>query len=340
MNYDTFNTYESDNTDNLDNINVYRANRRQRRNRTNRNNRDINRNSINMNGPDRNIIFNEDQIFILDMYISQYNEQSRQINERYRELNAIRTLINNIVNRAYNSYYNNLYSSQHLPYTNRHYYDTNVDVSLNTYNQYGETGETGETRQNNTDNSAWNNMLNSFFTRVPIIPSRTQIDNSTQTLSYSNIINPINESCPILLERFQPTDMVTQIRECGHIFTPCEIASWFQSNVGCPVCRYDIRNYSNREETKEETNAEETKVPDINLPGTLPTNSENSHNGQHIHDNNIYNEISNLIINTITGNTTQDTLLGSQITRPTFTYDASSNLYIIETFLRNYNNFR
>ena len=30
---------------------------------------------------------------------------------------------------------------------------------------------------------------------------------------------------------------------CGHLFSPNELANWFQSNVRCPICRYDIREY-------------------------------------------------------------------------------------------------
>jgi hypothetical protein len=36
----------------------------------------------------------------------------------------------------------------------------------------------------------------------------------------------------------------TQIKQCGHTFNQEAITNWFQSNVRCPVCRYDIREWS------------------------------------------------------------------------------------------------
>ena len=38
-------------------------------------------------------------------------------------------------------------------------------------------------------------------------------------------------------------DEVTQIIYCGHIFSKNSIRQWFQHNVRCPVCRYDIRDF-------------------------------------------------------------------------------------------------
>ena len=46
------------------------------------------------------------------------------------------------------------------------------------------------------------------------------------------------------MEPFQENDQVMMIKHCGHIFKPAELQSWFQTNVKCPVCRYDIRNYT------------------------------------------------------------------------------------------------
>jgi len=34
------------------------------------------------------------------------------------------------------------------------------------------------------------------------------------------------------------------IRHCSHIFSNTGLTSWFRSSCVCPVCRYDIRNYT------------------------------------------------------------------------------------------------
>ena len=107
-----------------------------------------------------------------------------------------------------------------------------------------------------------NNFLNTFLsTNVPVVPTQEQINNATRSIRYENIQNPLNESCPISLERFNPNDVVTQICWCGHIFNTNELTSWFRSNVRCPVCRYDIRNYeTNRTTANTTTNTDITPL--------------------------------------------------------------------------------
>ena len=86
-------------------------------------------------------------------------------------------------------------------------------------------------------------MLSSFLnSNVIVRPTNQQIENASRLVSYNEIRNPNSEACPISLERFNPSDQVRQINHCGHIFLPSEFNEWFQSNVRCPVCRYDIRN--------------------------------------------------------------------------------------------------
>ena len=81
--------------------------------------------------------------------------------------------------------------------------------------------------------------------------------------------NPLLSESAIMrarrLERFESDTEVLQILGCNHIFNPTSLQRWFQSNVRCPICRYDIRdyvpinnrrrryNFEDEEETKEET---------------------------------------------------------------------------------------
>ena len=61
---------------------------------------------------------------------------------------------------------------------------------------------------------------------------------------YNEVINPLNSSCPITLERFENNTECTQIIGCGHLFNRDGLNSWLNANVRCPICRYDIRNRS------------------------------------------------------------------------------------------------
>ena len=105
----------------------------------------------------------------------------------------------------------------------------------------------------------------SFYDNVPVYPTEQQITSGTTRVLYSNIEEPLNITCPITLERFESDTEVLQILGCNHIFNPTSLQQWFQSNVRCPICRYDIRdyvptssrrrryNFEDEEETKEET---------------------------------------------------------------------------------------
>jgi len=100
---------------------------------------------------------------------------------------------------------------------------------------------TSQERENN-----YTNYLNNFFTPVQIYPTQPQIENATRIVRYSDILRPNNISCPISLEPFRDNEYVTIIRFCNHIFNTEQLNVWFQSNCRCPVCRYDIRNYTNQ----------------------------------------------------------------------------------------------
>ena len=83
-----------------------------------------------------------------------------------------------------------------------------------------------------------------FFDPIVIYPTASQIETATRRVLYRDIVSPINNSCPISMENFNDNETVTIIRHCGHIFNSDELATWFQSNCRCPVCRYDIRNFN------------------------------------------------------------------------------------------------
>ena len=89
-----------------------------------------------------------------------------------------------------------------------------------------------------------NNINNLTFEPVAVYPSEQQINNACEDVSFNTISNPINSSCPINLERFTDNSTVTQILYCGHCYNPTALRRWFTSNVRCPICRYDIRNYN------------------------------------------------------------------------------------------------
>lgn len=81
------------------------------------------------------------------------------------------------------------------------------------------------------------------LTPVPIRPTQEEIDAAT---FLSSIERPADIICPIcqshdLENNSSPT--WRYIRHCNHQFHKECIDHWFQENVHCPVCRFDIREY-------------------------------------------------------------------------------------------------
>ena len=105
-------------------------------------------------------------------------------------------------------------------------------------------------------------FANIFSEPVIVRPTNIQISIATRTIQYSTDLSN-NTRCPITLEEFQPDDMVCEIKHCRHLFKRDSIMDWFQRNVRCPVCRYDIRDYieppSNDTEDREEEEVPETE---------------------------------------------------------------------------------
>jgi hypothetical protein len=96
-----------------------------------------------------------------------------------------------------------------------------------------------------------------------VSPSPEQITRATETYSY-NISEESNTQCPITLDEFQENENVCRIRHCGHTFRENALRNWFQQNVRCPVCRYDIRTNNEPNPAHESQDQEEelTQTPD------------------------------------------------------------------------------
>ena len=86
-------------------------------------------------------------------------------------------------------------------------------------------------------------LMGNFNDPVNVVATPQQISTATTNLLYENIETPLNDRCPICLEVFQSNTEVTQINHCRHLFNRTQLATWFQTNVRCPVCRFDIRDH-------------------------------------------------------------------------------------------------
>ncbi len=192
----------------------------------------------------------------------------------------------------------------------RYIYRSNIDIgrTRNNRNRYG-FSEIYNDDFNNWYNQIFDMDLN--FNDVIIRPTGEQIQNATTLRRYRDIQEPLNESCPITLERFTSDSNVRQINGCQHVFNDEALLSWFNSNVRCPVCRMDIRNGNIPTNLNSNNNDN-----DIN---SRTTNNENNNNNNNVNnttsrlDQNLSQRLLNILsqaTNTMTNNYTYDDQTG------------------------------
>jgi len=193
---------------------------------------------------------------------------SRQNTNNINNINNINRFINQILNERQNNYiyydYNNpinpnLYNTINRDANNNHL-RYRLDNHRSTIPNFSPISRSIRSTRQNSNNLNYENVTRSlnfdirdlfddtddtFNSNVVVRPTEQQIRNASRLVRYRDIQQPLSDSCPIILERFNPDDMVRQIHSCGHIFSYNAFNQWFNSNVRCPVCRYDIRDYNN-----------------------------------------------------------------------------------------------
>lgn len=223
---------------------------------------------------------------LLNLYISMYNNLNEQIHLLQEDLNMVRnnmqTVIQMILENNRNLNRTTLNQNRSVPLSNifqelrerqtrqppqqeepniqydndrNRIYINNIPYIIENVDYYNTTASTNQ-NQNQSEN--YRQILQNFLDPITVRPTQNQISNATRNINYGLIENPLNLSCPISLETFESDNDVTQIIYCGHIFNPSSLNQWFQSNVRCPVCRFDIRtnNLDTREEEKKEEDDE------------------------------------------------------------------------------------
>ena len=195
------------------------------------------------------------------------------------------------------------------------------------------------------------------------VPTRMQIEAATNTTTYSVIEYPSNSVCPISRDVFNDDDIVTQIIPCGHIFSRNNLQQWFTYHSVCPMCRYDIRNYSSRTNTPRtntttantsrtnssrsntsrtntsRTNSSRSNTPRTNTPRTNTTTANTPRTNTYttldnLDLNNIVEQIAGDILNNVTDISANNISLEYSLYAP---YNRSNNSSLIPVFNRSVN---
>ena len=209
-----------------------------------------------MNNNQRTYSISNEQLLLIDILNTMYNDNLRQITNLTESNNQIRNLIIQILttnnNQRRNNNNNNVYRASNQRNTFRdsntsnreglgRVFFNNTPYIIDSVEQIRIPVNRSSRNINLNNNNDFSRVLQGFFDPVEVYPTPSQIEAATRLVRYCDIISPKNTSCPISLTNFTDNDMVTVIRHCGHIFNTDELNTWFRSHCNCPVCRYDIR---------------------------------------------------------------------------------------------------
>jgi hypothetical protein len=254
-------------------------------------------------------VLTRDQRFLINTYLSMYNSTIRQIDLLYNNLDEIRESIDYIVTTSLHNNAQTVERTRTRTRTRNTEQRPTIDAprlssipssppATRTNTSRGSAPLAGEEifeftfvpRDTHRLTNELQNIFRNFYNPVPIAPTLDQINNATRSIRFSEITNPVNTTCPISLERFTSEQSVCQIKYCSHIFNRTQLNAWFSNNPRCPVCRYDIRDYIERnttnlvEEPEPITSEEEEKTqePVRNLENTIRQQNSNRNGSENV----------------------------------------------------------
>ena len=99
------------------------------------------------------------------------------------------------------------------------------------------------------------------------------------------------------LDEFNEGDILCRIIKCQHTFREPAIKNWFRTNVRCPVCRFDIRDYV--EEEQEEIERHVQAPVQVHAPVQVQAQDENIIRPIQSNNQNLSNTITSNIANII-----------------------------------------
>ena len=219
-----------------------------------------------------------EHLLLINILNTMYNDNLRQINnitDTLNNLNNTNNQIRNLLIQLLNSPQINNNNSRRNGFSERRYrentdrnvndrninpnrvYLNNIPYIIDSITEYTiprnqlfpSVRNATNTMETNTRN-LFNEIFSNFMEPVEVYPTQSQIESATRNVRYCDISRPINTQCPIAMDDFNDSDMVTVIRPCGHIFQTEHLMNWFRTNCRCPVCRYDIRNYNSNASTE------------------------------------------------------------------------------------------
>ena len=260
-----------------------------------------------MNSNQRTYTISNEQLLLIDILNTMYNDNLRQITNLTDSNQQIRNLIiqilntnapprrnNNNINRTNNNNRNTFRENNISNGNLGRVYLNNIPYIIDNVEHVRIPINNNLRNINLNNNNDFSRVLQSFFDPVEVYPTQSQIETATRRVRYCDIVSPKNTSCPILLTNFNDNDMVSVIRHCGHIFTTSELNTWFRNHCNCPVCRYDIRDDNSNASTAFSSENQNTSNNTSSNTSSQNNRSENTSSNSNVERNNPSNFVSSI----------------------------------------------
>jgi len=164
-------------------------------------------------------------------------------------INSLGLTSNNLSNiYSYLEYNNNMNNNRNYHRRRRRRRTSDLDSNFLylQYPYYNQNPNNQNSNQENENQEHPERLTNiELFERISNINLNEIIEHNVDDLSYNDINNPINDSCPITHEDFSNNCSVCQIKFCKHNFKKNPLINWLKINKTCPVCRHNILTHSN-----------------------------------------------------------------------------------------------
>ena len=199
----------------------------------------------NLENEEANLLHN--YMTFVNSYINIVNNNINYLNSTN---NTLQSISNNLDYYYYTLYRNNRRIRRRI---NEEYYNQETFYNNSrVFNNYNETNENQEEPENQENSSVINNEFNnieltdeSYYYNLSNSNIENVFNNNTTNMLYSEITNPLNSSCSITQEDFDPNDNVCIINNCGHIFYTNALHNWYKRHYSCPNCRYNFLENTN-----------------------------------------------------------------------------------------------
>jgi len=178
-----------------------------------------------------------------------HNALIEQIRSSYPSVSPIRTTISRSTEPVFNS--SRPVFTPRIPTRRRYNQNTPLlttplsPTRLRLSREFLNDANDATLSQFDTLSDLMNNMHIQFQSSVAVYPTLRQIQQSTRCYNYTQEESDEEPDirCPITREEFNVGEEICVIRHCNHKFKKEPLYQWFNSNVRCPVCRFDIRDY-------------------------------------------------------------------------------------------------